>query len=174
MRFAAGQTKKVREPAVFVGTPKPSKLHQKAIQTTQSKKVKHFSCFIRKKFIPTTGMAYHYVLTWSLLASVIATIVAFGLIGIGGRGTGEKTGMNIVGSKCAKIKLWKILQSCGQMCLVNVDTVPIWRAFKNRLKQTLPSSEPIGAGRDRRLFLWKKEAFIARLSEMPISGVGFS
>ena len=26
-------------------------------------------------------MAYHYVLTWSLLASVIAIIVAFGLIG---------------------------------------------------------------------------------------------
>ena len=40
--------------------------------------------------VTTAGMAYHYVLTWSLLASVIATIVAFGLIGTGRTGFGTE------------------------------------------------------------------------------------
>ncbi len=46
-------------------------------------------------------MAYHYVLTWSLLASVIATIVAFGLIGIGVFVPGKKLALKKVGLKSA-------------------------------------------------------------------------
>lgn len=116
-------------------------------------------------------MAYHYVLTWSLLASVIATIVAFGLIGIGGRADGKNWNEHSCLSEMCQICGGKFCEVVVR-CLVNFDTAPIWRAFKNLLKQTLPSSELIGVGRDQRLCLWKKEAFIARLSEIAYIGCG--